>query len=488
MDKNIYRNERAAAGWMGVAVAALLASGLFAFLPVLARVPALQAFFDDPMLARRCLVVHVTLALQVWFLAFLGTLSSFASHPKETVPRARFGEGAGSLIAGTGLLALVLSGFLPSARPVLANYIPVLDHPLFIGGLLAVLAGAGIALLPAARGLLVPPAPADTTGATGRADRAEAALPHSARCFLGAAALAFLAAIVTLGVSAWTTPLSWQPSAYYEHVFWGAGHAFQFAHVAGMLAAWLMLSSRRSGSDPLSPLMARNLALVLVAPLVAAPVLAAFGPEHPQARHGFTLLMQWGLFPVTLIVLAAIGRNLLRRPVTAAPRAAWRSDVSATGLVSSVVLALAGFLLGAAIRGSSTLVPAHYHAAIGAVTAAYMAVTWQILPRLGFATTSSPRRIALQPMLFAAGQLLFAIGFGYAGIHGMARKVYGAEQHVRSAAEWVGLSVMGLGGLVAIIGGVLFLTLVLKAAGSRLFDALVFPLPFTATQQHRRNP
>ena len=42
----------------------------------------------------------------------------------------------------------------------------------------------------------------------------------------------------------------------------------------------------------------------------------------------------------------------------------------------------------------------------------------------------------------------------------MGRKVYGAEQALRSAAETLGLGIMGVGGLVAIAGGVLFLSIV----------------------------
>jgi hypothetical protein len=45
----------------------------------------------------------------------------------------------------------------------------------------------------------------------------------------------------------------------------------------------------------------------------------------------------------------------------------------------------------------------------------------------------------------------------------MGRKVYGAEQAARGLAESVGLVLMGLGGLIAIVGGVLFLIVVANA-------------------------
>jgi len=43
------------------------------------------------------------------------------------------------------------------------------------------------------------------------------------------------------------------------------------------------------------------------------------------------------------------------------------------------------------------------------------------------------------------------------------RKVAGAEQVLRSTGEVVAMGFMGLGGLIAIIGGLVFVVVVLKA-------------------------
>jgi heme/copper-type cytochrome/quinol oxidase subunit 1 len=59
--------------------------------------------------------------------------------------------------------------------------------------------------------------------------------------------------------------------------------------------------------------------------------------------------------------------------------------------------------------------------------------------------------------------LIFTSGFALAGAHGMGRKIYGAEQATRGAAQSAGLALMGIGGLVAVVGGVLFLAIVLTA-------------------------
>ena len=50
--------------------------------------------------------------------------------------------------------------------------------------------------------------------------------------------------------------------------------------------------------------------------------------------------------------------------------------------------------------------------------------------------------------------------FALAGIYGMSRKAYGAEQAGRGLGESIGLGVMGVGGLIAVVGGLLFLGIV----------------------------
>jgi heme/copper-type cytochrome/quinol oxidase subunit 1 len=85
-----------------------------------------------------------------------------------------------------------------------------------------------------------------------------------------------------------------------------------------------------------------------------------------------------------------------------------------------------------------------------------------MLGAFGFsiATPRLRRAAAWQPLVYGIGQMVFAAGFGLAGAYGMSRKAYGAEQAVRSTAETAGLAIMGVGGFVAIAGGLLFLGVV----------------------------
>ena len=69
----------------------------------------------------------------------------------------------------------------------------------------------------------------------------------------------------------------------------------------------------------------------------------------------------------------------------------------------------------------------------------------------------------LQPWLYGVGQLLHVGGLVWSGGYGVQRKVAGAEQGLRGFDQLAGMALMGLGGLIAILGGLLFLLIVLRA-------------------------
>jgi len=140
------------------------------------------------------------------------------------------------------------------------------------------------------------------------------------------------------------------------------------------------------------------------------------------------------------------------------------ADPRISGFLVSALLTLLGFGLGAGIRGSNTMIPAHYHASIGGITAAFMTVTYPMLRAFGFSlrTRRLQNAAAWQPVAYGVGQMIFASGFALAGIYGMSRKAYGAEQAGRGLGESIGLGVMGVGGLIAVGGGLLFLGIVAR--------------------------
>ena len=71
--------------------------------------------------------------------------------------------------------------------------------------------------------------------------------------------------------------------------------------------------------------------------------------------------------------------------------------------------------------------------------------------------------INAQPIIYASGQMMHIIGLAWSGGYGVQRKTAGAAQGLDSLERVIGMGLMGMGGLVAIIGGTLFLVIVLLA-------------------------
>ncbi len=122
----------------------------------------------------------------------------------------------------------------------------------------------------------------------------------------------------------------------------------------------------------------------------------------------------------------------------------------------------AGGLIGLAISGSNVKIPAHYHGSIVGVTLALMGLVYHLLPRMGFAQPAG-RLAAWQPALYGGGQLLHIAGLLWSGGYGVQRKVAGAEQVLRTPEQVLGMGLMGLGGLLAVAGGILFAVVVLRS-------------------------
>ena len=68
--------------------------------------------------------------------------------------------------------------------------------------------------------------------------------------------------------------------------------------------------------------------------------------------------------------------------------------------------------------------------------------------------------------LYGAGQLLHIAGLMWSGGYGVQRKVAGGEQVLRTTEEIMGMGLMGAGGLIAVVGGLLFVVVVLQAMWS----------------------
>ncbi|RFF27375.1 MULTISPECIES: cbb3-type cytochrome c oxidase subunit I [unclassified Wenzhouxiangella] len=434
---------RLARAWLLTAVGALLISGLFVILIVASRTPGVEQLFPLKNFFHLAIVVHVDFSVLVWFAAFGAVMWTLVSTPAA---RRSAWLGLGLVIAGSVLLAA--SPFRPG-EAIMSNYVPVLDNTLFLSGLSVL----GIGVLVSSLRTLFNPLP-------GSIQPAEAGVM---RFGVQTGVIALVLAGGLLLWSLFALPPWLDGAQYYEVLFWGGGHVLQFAWVQFMLVAWLWLAAAAGLRFLVGPR--------LVLGLLLAGVLPAF-----LAVWGYLYFEVGGPGHRTFFIwLMAAGGGLAAGPLGLALVLGWmRSQSTAdsrqrglrTALLFSIGLFGLGGALGFLIDESNTIVPAHYHGCIVAITLTFMALSLHLLPRFGFAPAGE-RLTRLMPWVYGGGQVLHVFGLALAGGHGVQRKTAGAAQGLEGLAQVGGMAVMGAGGLIAIIGGILFLIAFARALISR---------------------
>ena len=256
-------------------------------------------------------------------------------------------------------------------------------------------------------------------------------------------------------------PAGMDGQVYFEFLFWGAGHVIQFSYTLLMMVAWVVLAYASGGRFELTPRLTLVYFVILVLPVITVPFLyVAHDVTSSGHRLAFTELMKYGglsCLPLGLAVAASLWR-------AAKPQGEGRYLRAA--LVSSLGLFAVGGILGFMIAGLDIVIPAHYHGATVGVTIAFMGLTYYLLPRLGFGPL--PERMAVwQPYLYGGGQLMHIIGLAWSGGYGVQRKTAGVAQGLEGFGQIAGMGLMGLGGLISVIGGLLFLIVAWKSMRHR---------------------
>jgi len=439
LDMPDVRIQRLTIGWLLLSLSALVIGGLFSLLIVLSRTPYFQEVIPFVDFFHTALVVHVDMTVLVWFLGFAGVLWNI----NNSVRCVKCGWVALILtVAGTAIITL--APFFGAADPLMNNYVPVLQHPLFLAGLIVF--GVGFSLL-VLNGLFFSHSIKTTISGQG-----------ALRFGLYTALLAAFVSVSMLIISYIDMPEFAESAYFYELLFWDAGHTLQFMHIQFMLVCWLWMATVSGIGLKLSPRVALIIFAIGLVPVILTPfVYSMFDLGAAMHKQSISYLMRYGgglaALPIGLIILFGL-INLKRSTFKMSPEF--------TALVFSMLLFGVGGIIGYMISGSDVTVPAHYHGSIVAVTLAYMGTTFHILPRLGFRKIKS-KWATRQPVIYAVGQLMHIIGLVWSGGYGVQRKTAGAAQGLVDVERVVGMGIMGLGGLIAVIGGIMFLVIVFKS-------------------------
>lgn len=438
--------RRTTTAWLLLGLASLVAAGLFSLLLVLARTPAIQEWLPLIDFFRVALVVHVDLSVLIWLLSMAGVL--WALSTDRDLPlwdRVSFWMAAG------GTAIVVISPFVGAADPLMNNYVPILRHPVFYTGLGMFMVGILSHLLRSA---------VTFTGLTTHLDG-----PAALQVGTKLAALTAAVAIAAFIASLYSIPGSMEGQAYFEFLFWGSGHVIQFTHTLLMMVAWVLLASNSGCRFNLTPRLTLTFFLLMALPVITVPFLyLAHDVISPGHRLAFTELMKYGglsSLPLGLAVVASLWK---------ADRPLGEGRYLRSALVSSISLFLTGGLLGFMIAGLDIVIPAHYHGSTVGVTIAFMGMCYYLLPRLGFGEIP-PRLAFWQPIIYSSGQLLHIFGLAWTGGYGVQRKTAGLAQGLEQFSQVAGMGLMGLGGLISVIGGLLFLVVSYKSIRNRPLGA-----------------
>jgi hypothetical protein len=424
--------RQATTRWLMLALASLVGAGLFSLLLVLSRTPVIHELTPFIDFFHIALVVHVDLSVLIWLLSMAGVMWSLSSgRDLPAWDRLSF------WLAASGTAIVIVAPFIGAADPLMNNYVPLLRHPVFYVGLGLFTAGIGSHLLRSAL----------TRSGFSKELDGTAALQFGATLAAVTTAIAMGAFLASLA----GTPGEMTGEAYFEFLFWGGGHVLQFTHTLLMMVAWVILSHASGCRFVLTPRLTLTFLLILALPVITVPFLyVAHEVVSPGHRLAFTELMKYGglsCLPLGLAVLVSLWKA--ERPVG-------EGRYLRSALVASLSLFTAGGVLGFMVSGLDIVIPAHYHGSTVGVTLAFMGFAYYLLPRLGFGAVP-PRMAFWQPYIYGGGQLMHIIGLAWSGGYGVQRKTAGVAQGVDRLGEIAGMGLMGLGGLVSVIGGLLFL-------------------------------
>ena len=422
--------QRELTRWAWLAVGALAVAGVFALLLALSRIPGMEKTPFWPIdFFYKGLVIHVVFSLVIWLqciFAFLVSVATLrlAGHNVRAASLGWLGQGA-VLVAFPFLFA---PAFLEGTQPELTNYIPIIRHPAYDIGLLAL--GLGV-LAPVVRLLINLPG------------RLASAPPLAVAMALGG--FVYLLALICFGVATTLLAESGELASRAE-LFWGGGHVLQFVYAALMLTNWSILARMSLGEEAVDNRMFLASVVLIALIAIAAPAFyVIFSPFSDHQREAFRFL-QFGIAAPTLIFAVSLLVRALRSP----DPWPWR-DPAFFALAASLALFTLGGLMGFLIDGSDTRTPAHYHAVITAVSvsSAGMLLTFGIKE---LARVPAPARITwLLLAFYGGGQFVASIAMFIAGGYGALRKTPAGAGSLDAVAA-AGMAVHGIASIFTILG------------------------------------
>ena len=423
--------SKSAFSWVRNGVIALAISGAYSIFLVVLRTPYLNKVIIGSEIFKSALVVHVNLSVLVWLVSISAALWS-------CIITSRLLNNICSYFALIGLILMGCAPLFGQNLPVMNNYIPMLENIIFIIGLslfsVTILLFAICTVVDSYQFIV-----------KDNGLRLIRFVSFSSACIYILAWICFVWSFFKLQEVMNLIPIDIE--FYYELLFWSGGHALQFLYTQNLMLIWIVLIATLTKKEAsFNNIYFYLFILNFLSSLAVLPGHFHYIMDY-EFKEYFTLQMKYlgGIAPLGMFALL-LGEYMIHKKENLL------SIDNTAGLASficSSILFMVGGIIGVLISETNVTIPAHYHGSIVGISIAYMGMVYYLL-KIGS---------KLQIYILTIGQFLHISGLALAGGYGVLRKTPG-EDFTLSAK--VAMGVMGGGGLIAIIGGLMFVYICAK--------------------------
>lgn len=465
----IETENKLAISWLKNGIWALALAGFYSIVLVILRTPQLSQIISDKSVFKSSLVIHVNLSVLAWLLSITCIIWSYGS-------RRLYFSNIFSKLALAGIALMTISPLIGHSNPIMNNYVPILENVWFIIGLS--LFGSSILYF----SILV--------FINSFHDFSLKEEKYTAQILPVVKLTSSLMYIMVWGcfalsykeIMALSNIFPIEIDYYYELLFWSGGHLLQFIYTQIVMFVWLVLAELWIGKRLIYYKVYSSLFIInfILSLFVFYGHLAYQMPEYEFTAF-FTKHMQYcgGIAPTLLMAVLIIDIFKFTRIKN-------NLTFVAIAFMASILVFFAGGLIGVLISGINLSIPAHYHGSIVGISLAFLgfayifcfrdsvfAIPDQTLSKKLFTfslslkqsnyVSNSPSNYSkwpnIQLIIITFGQLLHIAGLALAGGYGILRKNPDGEI-VLAAKFYMGM--LGGGGLIAIIGGLMFVYICAK--------------------------
>jgi cytochrome c oxidase subunit I len=269
----------------------------------------------------------------------------------------------------------------------------------------------------------------------------------------------------------------------YRTIWWAFGHSSQQINVAAHISIWYAVAAIAFGAKPMSERVSRGafLLYILFLQLASAHHLLA----DPGLSTGWKVVntsyfmyfavlasMIHGLTIPGAMEVAQRAKGYNKGLFEWLRKAPWGNPVFAGVFISLIGFGFLGGISGV-MMGTEQLnmiihntiyVPGHFHATVViGTTLSFMALTYYLIPVLFRREMINPKLAQFQPYLFGLSMYFFVLVMMGAGTLGVSRRHWdmafsgNALAYPWPGAAYLMMGLMGIAGMVAIVGGAIYI-------------------------------